>query len=544
MSGELLEADGLSIPQSHTSFVVNLSKAISQNEKHITLEFLYEAVKHYNEASSEGKHLCLEYVSPWFVNLTSFLNIKNENDNKNENNKGDENNNKDEKENKKLFVKKIMLNLLNITLQENKLYPAILVHIWKSISSVIELFELVLNVFIEQSIAFGINTIKSERIAQIVVTVSSSHPEIFSKLICKKLLNCLFLASHQEIKQTTITTNDNNSNVTMVEKVFKKLEDYEKWNEILILTRFLLYLSFENLVSLENNLPDIFHFIINTHWVNSFYLRSWLLKIPIVSTEKITQLFNKVLKCYKNDTEIYNKWQNDWIQTTTKCTFDNSIIQCRSFVILGVITDEEVKTELIKKILSYFSSLLGNLDFTNQTNRDLCSSILISLTHLYPLIEKESDLLFTMFWLPIILFEIGDQYYFSYALDMLNVILNYLDEQQVFDENSLETVFMTVRNDNQILDKSLTRLENIVGINFHSHFSFALSSLLLQSKGNSTVKVKMISIFRKVIEISCKTELTYPITAYIVGLSTCLGRKEISELREFFKKLYRLGRRI
>ncbi|KAJ6241330.1 hypothetical protein M0813_23523 [Anaeramoeba flamelloides] len=140
-----------------------------------------------------------------------------------------------------------------------------------------------------------------------------------------------------------------------------------------------------------------------------------------------------------------------------------------------------------------------------------------------------------MFWLPIILFEIGDQYYFSYALDMLNVILNYLDEQQVFDENSLETVFMTVRNDNKILDKSLTRLENIVGINFHSHFSFALSSLLLQSKGNSTVKVKMISIFRKVIEISCKTELTYPITAYIVGLSTCLGRKEVSELREFLR---------
>ncbi|KAJ3452613.1 gtpase-activator protein for ras-like gtpases [Anaeramoeba flamelloides] len=551
MSGQLLEADGLSIPQSHTSFVVNLSKAISQNEKHITLEFLYEAVKHYNEASSEGKHLCLMGMGMGIrmrmrmkkIKVTIKIKMK--------------------KKIKNYLLKKIIVNLLNITLQENKLYPAILVHIWKSISSVIELFELVLNVFVEQSIAFGINTIKSERIAQIVVTVSSSHPEIFSKLICKKLLNCLFLASHQEIKDTTITSNDNNSNVTMVEK-------------------------------------DIFHFIINTHWVNSFYLRSWLLslainilhslstklppkmekdyeilvkllkeisdirfrmlftgtgvkqneiltnknqnliphnlsEIPIVSTEKITQLFNQVLKCYKNDTEIYNKWQNKWIQTTTKCTFDNSIIQCRSFVILGVITDEEVKTELIKKILSYFSSLLGNLDFANQTNRDLCSSILISLTHLYPLIEKESDLLFTMFWLPIILFEIGDQYYFSYALDMLNVILNYLDEQQVFDENSLETVFMTVRNDNQILDKSLTRLENIVGINFHSHFSFALSSLLLQSKGNSTVKVKMISIFRKVIEISCKTELNYPITAYIVGLSTCIGRKEVSELREFLR---------
>ncbi|KAJ6229826.1 inhibitory regulator protein ira1-related [Anaeramoeba flamelloides] len=600
MSGEMLEAEGLSIPQSHTSFVVNLSKAIAQNEKHITLEFLYEAIKHYNEASSEGKHLCLEYVSPWLVNLTSFLNIEN-NDKFDENDKNKvDDRNKDEKENKKLFVKKIIVNLLKITLQENKLYPAILVHIWKSISLVIELFELVLDIFIEQSVEFGINTIKSERIAQIVVTVSSNHPEIFSKLICKKLLNCFFLASHQEIKTTIITTDNNNITVSTVEKGFKKLEDYEKWNEILILTRFLLYLSFENLVSLENNLPDIFHFIINTHWANSYYLRSWLFslainilhslstklppkrekdyenlvkllkeisdtrfrmlftgsglkqneiltnknqnlipqnlsEIPIESTEKITQLFCQVLRCYKNDTELYNKWQNKWLQLTTESTFDNSVIQCRSYVILGVITVEEVKSKFIEKILSHFGSLFGNLDFTNQNNRDLCSSILISLTHLYPLIEKESDLLFTMFWLPIILFELGDHYYFSHALDMLNVILNYLDEQQVFDENSLETVFMTVRNDDQTLDKSLTKLEKTVGINFHTHFSFALTSLLLQSKGNSTVKVKMISIFRKIIEISCKTQLNYHLSPYIVGLATCLGRKELSELREFLR---------
>ncbi|KAJ3425313.1 inhibitory regulator protein ira1-related [Anaeramoeba flamelloides] len=589
MSNEMLETEGLSIPQSHTSFVVNLSKSIAQNEKHITLEFLNETSKHYNQASSEGKHLCLEYISPWIINLKDFIKMNISNNNSNTNTtmitNGEDNNSIASKENKTLLVKKIIEDLLNITLRENKLYPAILVHIWKSISLVNELFEIILDVFIEQSIKLGIQTSESERIAQITVTVASTHKEIFSKLICKKLSNCLYLASHQEKK------NQNDNEII-------NLEDYEKWDEVLILIRFLLYLSFENLVSLENNLPDIFHFVLVTHHSNDIYLRTWLLslvinilhslstklppkmeedyetllnllneisdirfrmlftgsglkqnellmsnnkqkisrnlsRIPIENSEKICKIFKRVLTCYKNNTELYTKWQNKWLQLATETAFDNSLIQARSFLIIGVINTDEIQSKLIEKILTYFRSLIAKPDFTNQINRDLCSSMIISITHLYPLLNEQSDLLFTMFWVALILLQLGDQYYFYHALDMLSVVLNYLDEQQVFDETPLEVVFMTVRKDDKRLDVSLRKLEQMVGINFHSHFSFAFTLLLLQARGNSTLKVKMISIFRKIIEISCKTQLNSGRSAYIVGLATCLGTKEISELRDF-----------
>ncbi|KAJ3447277.1 inhibitory regulator protein ira1-related [Anaeramoeba flamelloides] len=595
MSNEMLETEGLSIPQSHTSFVVNLSKSIAQNEKHITLEFLNETSKHYNQASSEGKHLCLEYISPWIINLKDFIKmnsgiIGNSNTNTNTTTlpmtTNDENNNSIvSKENKTLLVKKIIQDLLNITLRENKLYPAILVHIWKSISLVNELFELILDVFIEQSIKLGIQTSESERIAQITVTVASTHKEIFSKLICKKLSNCLYLASHQENR------NQNKNEII-------NLEDYEKWDEVLILIRFLLYLSFENLVSLENNLPDIFHFVLVTHHSNDIYLRTWLLslvinifhslstklppkmeedyetllnllneisdirfrmlftgsglkqnellmsntkqrisrnlsRIPIENSEKICKIFKRVMTCYKNNTELYDGWQSKWLQLATETAFDNSLIQARSFLILGVINTDEIQSKLIEKILTYFRSLIAKPDFTNQINRDLCSSMIISITHLYPLLNEQSDLLFTMFWVALILLQLGDQYYFYHALDMLSVVLNYLDQQQVFDETPLEVVFMTVRKDDKRLDVSLRKLEQMVGINFHSHFSFAFTLLLLQARGSSTLKVKMISIFRKIIEISCKTQLNSGRSAYIVGLATCLGTKEISELRDF-----------
>ncbi|KAJ3431851.1 inhibitory regulator protein ira1-related [Anaeramoeba flamelloides] len=627
LSGQMLEAEGLTIPQSHTSFVVNLSKSLATYEKQITLEFLNEVTKHYHKASIKSKHLCLEYMSPWFVNLKQYMikipkksakrnkngnttttnkdNIKDKDNNKDK----DKDNNKDTNNNDKKVtytetellkfkqVKQIIINLLNITLIEKKLYPAILIHVWKPISEVHELLDLVLNVLIMESVKKVIGTNESELIAQVCVTVATQNSKYISMKICDRIVRRLYCASHNKIK------NKKNK--------YHPLESYQNWDEILVLTRFLLYLSFENLICLEDTLPELFHFILISHSANSYLLRTWqinlvinivhslatklppenekrfqdlnnflpqvtdtrfrvllsgrgqktaelfqyqsqnfinqknisvkvkntsnLIKMPklsVANTESIAKLFYQTMNCY-NDTELGKEWIKRWHHLTQFSAFDHSSIQPRAFVVFGVISNQEIKKELINEILKKIYPLLIDPNLHNPEILDFINSLLICLTHLYPLIKQDIDLTLKMFWIAILFLELGELLIFPCALDMLNVIFNNLKERNVFDKNSLKDVFMKVRMENEKLNNALSYLEKIIGIQFHSDFDFALTTILLQARADQKLKFKMLSVLKNIIDISRRTKICQSNTAYLVAYSTCLSSKEITEFNEF-----------
>ncbi|KAJ6247171.1 inhibitory regulator protein ira1-related [Anaeramoeba flamelloides] len=634
LSGQMLEAEGLTIPQSHTSFVVNLSTSLATYEKQITLEFLNEITKHYQKASIKSKHLCLEYMSPWFVNLKQYIikintkrrnkkttnskkdnknnkdnnkdNKKDNNDNDNKKDKDKDMNNNDDKKvgytetelKKYKQVKKILINLLNITLIEKKLYPAILVHVWKPISEVHELLDLALNVFIMESIQRGVETNESELIAQVCVTVATQDCEYISMKICDRILRRLYSASHNKNKKNK----------------YQPLEQYQNWDEILVLTRFLLYLSFENLICLEATLPELFHFILISHCANSYLLRTWLIslvinivhslatklppeneksfqdlnnivpkvtdtrfrvllsgrgqkkieifqppnqtftnqiqyksqkkknttstnlikmpKLSVTNTESIGKLFFEIMNCY-SDTAIGKEWLKRWNYLTQFSAFDNSSIQSRAFVVFGVISNQEIKKELINQILKKLYPLLIDPNLNSPEILDLINSLLICLTHLYPLINQKIDLTLKMFWIAILFLELGELSIFPYALDMLNVIFNNLKERNVFERKSLKDVFMQVRLENEKLNNALSYLEKIIGVQFYSDFDFALTTILLQARADQKLRFKMLSVLKNIIDISRRTKICQSNTAYFVAYSTCLSSKEITEFNEF-----------
>ncbi|KAJ5080657.1 inhibitory regulator protein ira1-related [Anaeramoeba ignava] len=654
IKSQLLETEGLCIPKSHTSLVVNLSKQLALTEKHLTLEFLGECLKHFESTTIHGKHLCVEYMAPWLPNLKEYTYhqspktihstkyLKNQ-----EMEKRNESNLSTLKmgnnyESKILLKKKheeykeatrIITELIKMTIYQRELYPAILVHTWKVVAGVHDLLGTILLVFIKQSLKYGVDTTESELISQLVVTLASLDPRYISMKLCDRILRRISSASQFKSED-------------------KRIENYPKWDEILVLTRFLHYLSFENILTLEYTLPSILHICVLMSPTHSLFMRSALLslvinsihslvtkmpppdeknqtnlqallaevtetrfrvlfmgsgsiiksdnllknistrilrgsfmnlktktipkvvekisleksnsqdsitpdsptnqpsmkdinimksieksksprfrleRIPVKSTESVSRLFLEIIKCYQQ-TDLGKRWQKQWLDLTRKSAFTPSIIQSRSMATFGLLSERPIPPKLVGQIFIFMKPLIIKEKMV-ESEVDLCISLILCLTHLYPLLDKDSPLKISLFWVAISLIQLRDSNFFQAGIEMIDVILRDLEKLGKFESNSIENVFMSFRKQNKDADRLLSKMEKIIGINFQIGFSFALSSILLPARKMPFVKSSVISLFRTIVDISCKTESTGFRSSYITALASSLPTKEIAEFK-------------
>ncbi|KAL7986979.1 hypothetical protein Chor_005898 [Crotalus horridus] len=117
IEGQLLETSGLCIPANNTLFIVSISKTLAANEPHLTLEFLEECISGFSKSSIELKHLCLEYMTPWLLNLVRFC--------------------KHNDDARRQRVTAILDKLITMTINEKQMYPSIQAKIWGSLGQVI-----------------------------------------------------------------------------------------------------------------------------------------------------------------------------------------------------------------------------------------------------------------------------------------------------------------------------------------------------------------------------------------------------------------------
>ncbi|PAA68954.1 hypothetical protein BOX15_Mlig013644g1 [Macrostomum lignano] len=136
IEGQLLETTGLCIPANNTLFIKGISNTLSQNESHLTLEFLEECIQGFQQSSIEMKHLCLEYMSPWLKNLVRFC--------------------RHPDDNKRQKVVCILDKLISVTLSQVEMYPNFQAKIWSNFGELHDLLDIVLNCFIKRSVAGGL----------------------------------------------------------------------------------------------------------------------------------------------------------------------------------------------------------------------------------------------------------------------------------------------------------------------------------------------------------------------------------------------------
>lgn len=220
IEGQLLETQGLCIPSNNTIFIKSVSEKLATNEPHLTLEFLEESIQGFQRSTIELKHLCLEYMTPWLKNLVKFC--------------------KSNDDSKKLKVSQILDKLINLTIDQKEMYPSVQAKIWGSIGQIPELIDMVLDNFLHKSITYGLGSPQVEIMADTAVALASANVQLVSKKVITRICRVMD-------KSCTNPT--------------QYLEQHMMWDDIAILGRYLLMLSFNNCLDVATSVPYLFHTI-------------------------------------------------------------------------------------------------------------------------------------------------------------------------------------------------------------------------------------------------------------------------------------------
>ncbi|KAK3767382.1 hypothetical protein RRG08_049749 [Elysia crispata] len=220
IEGQLLETNGLCIPANNTIFIKSISEKLALKEPHLTLEFLEECIQGFGNSNIELKHLCLEYITPWLPNLTRFC--------------------KQSDENKRQKVALILDKLITMTIEEVEMYPSIQAKIWGNIGQIGDLLDMVLDSFIKRSVTGGLGSVQAEIMADTAVALTSANVVLVSRKVIGRLCKLI----DKTCTSPTFT-----------------LEQHLMWDDIAILARYLLMLSFNNSLDVASHLPFLFHIV-------------------------------------------------------------------------------------------------------------------------------------------------------------------------------------------------------------------------------------------------------------------------------------------
>uniref|UniRef100_A0A8D0C3L8 Neurofibromin n=1 Tax=Salvator merianae TaxID=96440 RepID=A0A8D0C3L8_SALMN len=509
IEGQLLETSGLCIPANNTLFIVSISKTLAANEPHLTLEFLEECISGFSKSSIELKHLCLEYMTPWLLNLVRFC--------------------KHNDDAKRQRVTAILDKLITMTINEKQMYPSIQAKIWGSLGQITDLLDVVLDSFIKTSATGGLGSIKAEVMADTAVALASGNVKLVSSKVIGRMCKI--------IDKTCLSPTPT-------------LEQHLMWDDIAILARYMLMLSFNNSLDVAAHLPYLFHVVTllvatgplslraSTHGLviniihslctcsqlhfseetkqvlrlsltefslPKFYLLFGISKVKsaaviafrssyrdrsfspgsyeretfaLTSLETVTEALLEIMEACMRDIPTC-KWLDQWTELAQKFAFQyNPSLQPRALVVFGCIS-KQVSHGQIKQIIRILSkgleSCLKGPD--NYNSQVLIEATVIALTKLQPLLIKDSPMHKALFWVAIAVLQLDEVSLYSAGTALLEQNLHTLDNLRVFNDKSPEEVFMEIRRP---LEWHYKQMDHFVGLNFNSNFNFALVGHLLK----------------------------------------------------------------
>ncbi|KAL7332161.1 hypothetical protein PS15p_204242 [Mucor circinelloides] len=374
IGNQLLNVKDLCIPSNSSDFIVSISESLAKSELHLTLEFLNEAFVGFAKSSEPMRQLTLDYIVPWLRNLAVFTRHSPDDHKKNMSK-----------------TKDVIRLLIDVTVKRVELYKHIQARVWKTIAEVDDITNLVIDCFVQYSVENGIGSTQAEIIADTLVTMSSVS--IRGKVISRM---------RRVIESTSI-------------QPCRQLIEHSSWNEIAVLLRFILMLSFNNTGPVMPYIPEIFHIVsilvvtgptlmrssvhelvVNTihtlctmgiplvdenikklHFVlndlcdsknrvsfgltkqhaNAFTITKetttdFADSIDLSSLQNIVRLLLDALNYGAPTVDIANMWRARWMGLVTSTAFYfNPAIQPRSFVTLGCLAQDEVDDDLIYQIL-------------------------------------------------------------------------------------------------------------------------------------------------------------------------------------------------
>lgn len=160
----------------------------------------------------------------------------------------------------------------------------------------------------------------------------------------------------------------------------------------------------------------------------------------------------------------------------------NPSVQPRAFIVLGYLGREEIDDDIVYQILV---ALRGALAIFNDSDPHLVTSIMMCLKNVVQSLPNDSRYLLQLFWVAVALVEINNGPTFAMAIQLLQAVLRALDSNGFFTGDSMVEVLLAAR---EPIADAACHLDRLCGVNFETHFSFAVAGIMLKGLRYSDIK--------------------------------------------------------
>lgn len=178
----------------------------------------------------------------------------------------------------------------------------------------------------------------------------------------------------------------------------------------------------------------------------------------------------------------------------------NPAIQPRAFVVLGCLGREEVDDDLLYQILV---ALRGALAIFNESDPNLVLSIMMCLKNIVESLPSDSRYLLPLFWVAVALVQINNGHTFCMAVELLLAVVRALDTDEFFTGDTMTDVLLAAR---EPMADVARELDELCGVNFETHFSFAMATIFLKGMRHNNAKDTIYQALTVFLDIESKQD--------------------------------------
>ncbi|KAI5797697.1 hypothetical protein EDC01DRAFT_36289 [Geopyxis carbonaria] len=505
---QFVNAKGLSIPPEAVTLIVGVSEKLAIAQPHLTNDFLSEFFVGWDKSHPQQRPLNILYMAPWLPNLHSHVLMS-----------GDD----PERGRERLAV--IARKIIEITVQEPRLYTSFQQNVWHIIGKDESLLDVFLDELVRAAMNFGFGSDSAETIGSICSSFETLT--IRSKIITRL---------RKALNRTTV-------------RATRHLVEHPVWNEICVLLKTCLAISFDSRVQAQLFLPELFHVItmvvncgslpvrtavhsllVNTvHSISTSFpleesnlvqLKGILTSLnepkmcllfslnrptsrdalaiqeqrgaenaTSTSMEQITNLLLEIIKVAAPSTDMANIWRARWMSLVASTAFQsNPAIQPRAFAVMGCLAREDVDDDLLYQVLVVLRNALQR--FIENGDHEMLTSVINSLTKMIDNLSPASRYIHQLFWVAVSLVRLGSGMIFNCAAALLESTLRRLAHPGQFQNNQMVPVLIEGK---QSINKAAVDIDSLYGIHFNAeNFHFAMAATL--TKGLQTPSTKPAAI--------------------------------------------------
>ena len=257
IDSKLLEGSDIAIPRNTKNVIMKFSRELAVSEPSLTLEFIQQALDCFVKADSISRVILLDYVKPWLINL-QYIQLTDE---------------------KQAKLKEIFNSFIKLTLEFiDVISPVFLSKVWKSLGKLSgDILEIIIVTLIDlilssppSSSSSPLGTTLMDCLEDIFITLSTQNPSFISG----KLLHLLLNELQATYSPPSIPSLSSCTPSLVPASHVERIELTPNWNKCELLIRWLLTLSFENLICVERYLPELFHIILMCFYSGDSLIRS------------------------------------------------------------------------------------------------------------------------------------------------------------------------------------------------------------------------------------------------------------------------------